>query len=390
MLAKSAALDVRPALRTFFGRRFAALAALLVIVVCVGVVAGGTFWRKHALDGNITRSYLRNLALAAPLEAGADFNKAPAGYEAAGFLSDKAPFDLRSFAGIFPHGGPEVRVSFGQVGTVHWWPTALHAPATGWDPEVMAAFAAIGSEVPKEPTWERKTFDLWHQLVDTRTVYIGFGAWVGPTALFAAHRAKYVFVFEPDPFCFSDLWANFVLNPHVTSKKVALHRQCISNKREVANFLGVGASGSGMAETITARDHSAVVASLPRWNVQCDRLMPSLSKLSPSPFQMLGAGDKLFLKIDTEGAELIILPDIFDVLLQAQQQITSTGVITVILSMHDSLKSGTPAQVERFWSALARFKTITEVSKYLAGERTPAADAEIAPWGEFVLHGPVV
>jgi FkbM family methyltransferase len=327
------------------------------------------------------------------LEAGAGFNKAPAGYETTGILSDKTPFDFRSFAGTFPHGGPAVRVSFGQVGTVHWWPTVLHAPATGWDPEVVAAFAAIGREVPKKPTWERETFALWHQLVDSRTVYIGFGAWVGPTALFAAHRAKYVFVFEPDPFCFSDLWANFVLNPHVTTKKVALHRQCISNKREVASFLGVGASGSGMTETVTARDKSTFTASLPRWNVQCDRLMPSLSKLSPSPFQMLGAGDKLFLKIDTEGAELIILPDIFDVLLQAQQQITRTGVITVILSMHDSLKSGTPAQVERFWSALARFKTITSVPKFLAGERTPAADIakpDFHAFSEFVLHGPVV
>jgi len=294
-------------------------------------------------------------------------NHAPAGYETAGILSDTKPWDFRTQSGVFPHGGPEVRVSFGQVGAETWWPTAFAAG-----------------------TWERHTFQLWHKLIDARTVYIGFGAWVGPTALFAAHRAKYVFVFEPDPFCFSDLWANFVLNPHVTTNKVTLHRQCISNKRELASFLGEGGSGSGMGETVLKR--APQFATLPRWNVQCDRLMPSLSKLKPSPFGMLTPGDKLFLKMDTEGAELIIFPDIFDVLLKAQEQIGSTGQIVIILSMHQSLRGGTPSQVSAFWSAIARFKTCDSVQKYLAGQRTPVANIvkqDFHSMTEFVVHGPV-
>jgi hypothetical protein len=64
----------------------------------------------------------------------------------------------------------------------------------------------------KIESWEPYTFATFSQLVDAETYVIDFGAWIGPTALFLASRAKKVVALEPDPAAFVELQLNAALN----------------------------------------------------------------------------------------------------------------------------------------------------------------------------------
>ena len=51
-------------------------------------------------------------------------------------------------------------------------------------------------------TWEPNTFSTFGRYLDNKTVYIGFGEWIGPTILYAAAYVPMAIGFEPDPRAF--------------------------------------------------------------------------------------------------------------------------------------------------------------------------------------------
>ena len=158
-------------------------------------------------------------------------------YSGGFYWDDRSP-GLDSFMAKMPHGGQDVRISFGQLDMFLWWPKAYDPPVEGWSKNLQDAWATFDRKLPTTRTWEPGTLVLMDKLIDQDTVYIGFGAWIGPTALFAAARAKSVHIFEPDPYCFPDLMANLLLNPQLTANKVNAQRQCISTRRHMAQFVG--------------------------------------------------------------------------------------------------------------------------------------------------------
>ncbi|PJE34162.1 FkbM family methyltransferase [Pseudooceanicola lipolyticus] len=60
--------------------------------------------------------------------------------------------------------------------------------------------------------WEPETFRILSAHLKTDTDYLDIGAWIGPTVLFAARRARHVWAFEPDPAAFRALGWNLELN----------------------------------------------------------------------------------------------------------------------------------------------------------------------------------
>lgn len=65
--------------------------------------------------------------------------------------------------------------------------------------------------------WEPGTFRLFDRFITRDTTVIDVGAWVGPTTLYCARRARRVIAFEPDPVAYDELTTNLAYNPDITN-----------------------------------------------------------------------------------------------------------------------------------------------------------------------------
>jgi FkbM family methyltransferase len=173
--------------------------------------------------------------------------------------------------------------------------------------------------------WEKGTFETFQKYIDANTTVIDFGAWIGPTVLFAANLAKRVIAFECDPYAMTELSRNVVLNPRL-SHKISLSSLCISDKRERLRMSGAG--GSGSTVNAVSDDHFQHVAGIvnnPRakyeWEVDCVPLADIIEEN-----QITG---NVFVKIDTEGAEAFIVPSLKKWLESRRDRLPS-----IFVSMH--------------------------------------------------------
>jgi FkbM family methyltransferase len=66
--------------------------------------------------------------------------------------------------------------------------------------------------------WEQETFAIFDRFLSDTSSYMDVGAWIGPTVLYAAQKAKHVYAFEPDPVAYRELIGNLQLNPGLVSK----------------------------------------------------------------------------------------------------------------------------------------------------------------------------
>ncbi|MDK3072816.1 FkbM family methyltransferase [Sedimentitalea sp. JM2-8] len=60
--------------------------------------------------------------------------------------------------------------------------------------------------------WEPETFAMLDRYLDKDHDYLDIGAWIGPTVLYGARKARHVWCFEPDPEAFRALAWNIDLN----------------------------------------------------------------------------------------------------------------------------------------------------------------------------------
>ncbi|MEX0308192.1 MAG: FkbM family methyltransferase [Ruegeria sp.] len=60
--------------------------------------------------------------------------------------------------------------------------------------------------------WEPETFAVLDQFLSPESDYLDIGAWIGPTVLYGARKARHVWCFEPDPTAFRHLAWNLDLN----------------------------------------------------------------------------------------------------------------------------------------------------------------------------------
>ncbi len=149
------------------------------------------------------------------------------------------------------------------------------------------------------------------------TTVLDIGAWVGPTSLYAAHRAHKVYAFEPDPLAFGELQENLKLNPDI--KNVELVQACIA---ESNGELRMGAPGDAVGNSVSSILFSARETS---WTVPAFRLGSFLRK---SEIQ-----SPLFVKVDVEGYEYSLLPSLLKDLTGYES--------TVYLSTHPQILWGT-------------------------------------------------
>lgn len=160
--------------------------------------------------------------------------------------------------------------------------------------------------------WEPDTFRLIRavHLARPNGIHLDIGAWVGPTALFAAHFAARVVALEPDPRAFSELLANIQLNPSIASR-ARVFRHCLGAKTGPVVMEGplpLGSSmsrvtGSGSGVRIPSRDSAEKDWPVARasWPAMCSTPMEFAAKTGLNPDAIT------LIKVDVEGAEAELL-----------------------------------------------------------------------------------
>lgn len=141
--------------------------------------------------------------------------------------------------------------------------------------------------------WEAETFDRMKTVIKPGTTFCDIGAWVGPTALYAAKLGADVTCFEPDPAAYERLLFNLRMNAAGRVKPFNLAFGGSDGVRRLAPFAAVlGQSGSSFYAPADKAESAQVLAL--SWSSAC-RLLA------------LPAFDTV--KIDIEGGEAELLPE---------------------------------------------------------------------------------
>lgn len=159
------------------------------------------------------------------------------------------------------------------------------------------------------PNWHRDVFSLFHAYLNGSgnsafETYIGFGEWIGPTAMFAASYVDRVFALEPDPQAAVKLAANVAANPDI-SPKIHVSGMCIAASAGTLTLRGAGASGSFLEAFVKTNDTISYANTYPDagHEVVCVPLMAYMKEHRIDPATA-------FIKVDTEGAEWSIIPSL--------------------------------------------------------------------------------
>lgn len=140
--------------------------------------------------------------------------------------------------------------------------------------------------------WEPETFDILDQHLHPDRDYIDIGAWIGPTVLYAARRARHVWCFEPDPVAYRHLVWNLELND---IRNVSAFSVAISGGFGVARMASQrGEAGDSTSSLLHDGAHGTDALTI-GW----DQFAQSADLSAVS-----------LVKMDIEGAEFPVLPSL--------------------------------------------------------------------------------
>jgi FkbM family methyltransferase len=189
------------------------------------------------------------------------------------------------------------------------------------------------------PGWEHTTFLIFRALIKPDTVYVGFGEWTGPTILYSAQLAKASYGFEPDMIAFRKLALNAKAN------------QCFGDRLKVFSsciYLHFGElflndeKGNSMSSIV---DPSSPVVAFPHFTttVKCITLEHALTSNSL-------LDQRLFFKVDTEGAEAVLIPSFLPLMRKLKHK------PIWYISKHQSSKYAAPEIQQGFRDLIALYK----------------------------------
>lgn len=200
-----------------------------------------------------------------------------------------------------------------------------------------------------ENVWEPFTFRAFNQEIVPGVVYVGFGEWAGVTGLYAMQRARKTIMIDADPIVRDELRENVRRNAGIgENSEVALDFRCISNATGSVSMHVHGGSGSSIVDISWAKNFKTVT-------VDCLPL-PALLREYRIPTD---GKEKLFLKIDTEGAEAMILPSLKSWLDGLHQ----TKLPTIFVSMHGKADDRERAQIAQLFNLYPFFGTSDDKNK---------------------------
>lgn len=161
--------------------------------------------------------------------------------------------------------------------------------------------------------WEPETFKIFNENIDSGTFLIDIGAWIGPTVLYASQLAGKAIAFEPDPVAFPRLKENLALNTDAAwHDNVTLFDKAVSTRSGKMSLGSQNEGGDSMSSVLFADAATS-------WMVEATTLEDVMENQSVP-------GQKIFLKIDIEGGEYDLIPQIKDVLANRD--------VTAYISLH--------------------------------------------------------
>lgn len=210
--------------------------------------------------------------------------------------------------------------------------------------------------------WEQETYNIFQNFIDSQTIYIDIGAWIGSTIIYASQQSpKEIYAVEANPLSFELLRTNCGLNRSM--EKTKLSHLCITDKDDqLANFGGLGnAENTSSASSINGDC----------WQVPTKTLLSYLSDNN------LSDCDNLFIKIDIEGAEELILKDL--------ETLKNKKYITICLSLHPPFMKNKGEFCKKFLNFCYCFNTVLDsklepLSKENL-EQMITTDEKNTPWG---------
>ena len=141
-----------------------------------------------------------------------------------------------------------------------------------------------------EGKWEPETFAVLDQYLSADRDYLDIGAWIGPTVLYGARKARHVWCFEPDPTAYRHLAWNLDLND---IRNVSAFSVALSDRFGVARMASVrGEPGDSTSSLLHDGEHGSDALTI-AWD------------------QFAAANDLSgvsLVKMDIEGAEFMVLP----------------------------------------------------------------------------------
>ena len=231
------------------------------------------------------------------------------------------------------------------------------------NPELLMHMAEFFASL-EAGAWERATLLALRALLEREGGAHGdfscvdFGAWIGPTVLFAANFAPRVLALEPHPRAAAILAANLALPANTAlAARVRIFRECIAREAGTMTLVGDGDSSNRLAAASLAGRAAESV------EVSCRTLPQFVLEERASNLRVI--------KMDVEGAELEILPSLAPWLraldaAAVEAELAGTeahhrGKPSIVLSLHAPFWAApTDAQLVAVWEVLALFRFVYE------------------------------
>ena len=155
--------------------------------------------------------------------------------------------------------------------------------------------------------WEPDTFHLFDRILLPNWRFVDFGAWIGPTTLYAARKARAVDAYECDPEALRAFKRNLGVNPDLAGR-VALFEHAVS---DAYGFLRLYSQALGNSETsIFARhERNAETIALANSFLAGARDVRAIFR-----DKGYAACAETLVKIDVEGAEFRIVPRLGEII----------------------------------------------------------------------------
>ena len=210
--------------------------------------------------------------------------------------------------------------------------------------QVKLAGHTIHVSDDKPTFWARVSAGVWEPgalaaisaHVNAETWFLDLGAWVGPTTMLAARLGARCIAVEADPQALRELRGNLASNPALAARVTVIDR-AVSATQDPVTLAARRKPGDSMSSALLAQQ--ADVARV-RWSVEA---------ITPAQLAALVPADApLFIKLDIEGGEFALLPQLTPLLHRR-------GQTSALVSFHPGVlrETGAPEDEIRARTALA-------------------------------------
>ncbi len=211
--------------------------------------------------------------------------------------------------------------------------------------------------------WEPETFAVLDEYLTPGSDYLDIGAWIGPTVLYGARKARHVWCFEPDPTAYRHLAWNLDLNDihNVSAFGVAL-----SDQFGVARMASLrGEPGDSTSSLLHDGAHGSDALTI-AWDQF--EAVNDLSGVS-------------LVKMDIEGAEFFVLPTLLSWLEKVRP--------ALYLSLHSPLLADEDrlTRTSELLESLSFYSNACDESGQPADVQTMLKPEELTRYRAIVLHG---